>query len=59
MHEWTMRDHEGPRVTIRGSKVDHTGPLKIKGEHGRPCRTIGGGIWLVKRSWALSNFKVS
>ena len=46
MHEWTMRDLKGQRGTIRGSKVDHTGPwsllkiLKLKiirGQNGKNC----------------------
>ena len=42
MHELTMRDHKDPGGTIRGSKVDYTGQLMAKGEHGGPYRTIRG-----------------
>ena len=48
MHEWTMRDLKGPRGTMRVSKVDQTGLLKIKLEHGRPNMTIRGAYGTIK-----------
>ena len=54
-----MRNHKGPRGTIRGFKVDRTGPWKTKGEHRGPYRTIGESHGSLKDKWALGNFEMS
>ena len=41
-------DHKCPYGTIRGSKMDHLGPLKTKRDHGGPYRTIGGSYGSLK-----------
>ena len=44
-------DNKRQLGTIRGSKVDHTGPLKTKREHGDNTGPLGGSYGSLKDPW--------